>query len=107
MSVPEINCQELKDLIDAKAAFELIDVREEHEYEFNRIEGSKWIPLGELESRINELDPKKSFVMQCRSGARSAEAARILLANGFTDVRNLVGGINLWAVVIDPTIPQY
>ncbi|MEE8602144.1 molybdopterin-synthase adenylyltransferase MoeB [Euzebya tangerina] len=85
----------------------LIDVREPHEYEISRIEGSTLIPLGDLPSRMNELDSADEIVLQCKSGARSMEALELLRSAGFTKLSNLQGGINGYARQVDPSIPTY
>ncbi len=85
----------------------LIDVREPHEYEISRIDGSTLIPLGELMTRLNELDSADELVLQCRSGGRSAQAQQMLWDAGFRKTRNLVGGINRYAEDVDPSIPTY
>ncbi len=105
--VPEITCQELKELLDEQVDISLIDVREPHEYEFCRIEGAILIPLGQLLTQLSTLDKEADYVMQCRSGGRSAQATAAMLRCGFTSVRNLVGGILQWSDDIDPEIPKY
>ncbi len=80
----------------AEGSCVLVDVREPSEYEVDRIEGSKLIPLGQLEGRLSELDPSKRTVLQCKSGGRSARACALLSAHGFKDVHNLQGGILGW-----------
>ena len=105
--VPEITCQELKSKLDENTPLIVVDVREEFERDISAIEGSIHIPLGELADRINELDPNQSYVMQCRSGGRSARATDILLASGFKKVQNLVGGINQWAIEVDTSMSLY
>lgn len=86
----------------------LLDVREAEEVAVARIEGAHWIPLAELEARIDELVPQKtrSIVVHCRSGVRSAQAARILAERGFSRVENLDGGIQAWSLTVDSNIPQ-
>ena len=87
----------------------LLDVREAEEREKACIEGSHWIPLGELEARIGELIPVKGqeIVVHCRSGVRSTKAARVLLERGFSKVVNLDGGIDAWSLTVDPSVPRY
>jgi molybdopterin/thiamine biosynthesis adenylyltransferase/rhodanese-related sulfurtransferase len=85
----------------------LVDVRDPHEYEISRIEGSTLIPLGELASRMHELDSADDIVLQCKTGRRSMEALEILRGAGFGKLRNLRGGINAYARQIDPSIPTY
>jgi molybdopterin/thiamine biosynthesis adenylyltransferase/rhodanese-related sulfurtransferase len=85
----------------------LVDVREPHEYDIARIEGSKLIPLGDLPERVNELDTADELVMYCHTGQRSARATQFLRGLGFRKVRNLEGGIDLWSLDVDPSVPRY
>jgi rhodanese-related sulfurtransferase len=89
----EISVQELKQLIDSKADFQLIDVREEHEFDEANIKGHL-IPLGEILDRAGEVNKDKQVVVHCRSGKRSATAIQALESNlGYTNLYNLKGGI--------------
>jgi rhodanese-related sulfurtransferase len=91
-----ITVQELKALIDEKEDFQLIDVREPYEYDEANI-GGHLIPLGEIPARFEEISKDKQVIMQCRSGARSANAAHFLEQNyGYTNLYNLEGGILAW-----------
>lgn len=72
---------------------QLIDVREPKEVEGGTLPGAVNIPLGEIISRLDELDKDRPVVLLCRSGARSATAAEFLAAAGFPDVVNLAGGM--------------
>lgn len=93
----EITVQELKEKMDKGDDFLLLDVREPYEYkEFNI--GAELIPLGQVTSRLDELEgyKNKEVIIHCRSGARSATAQRILINAGFKDVKNLVGGMLAW-----------
>lgn len=93
----DITTEELKQRMDNGEALHVIDVREQHEYdEFNI--GAKLIPLGELPSRITELEHLKDqeLIVHCRSGARSNNAKMFLEDAGFTNVRNLLGGMLDW-----------
>jgi adenylyltransferase/sulfurtransferase len=103
----EITAKELKTLIDRKAPFVLVDVREPHEYKIAQIPGSKLIPLGEVAERAGELDTASDIVVHCRSGARSAKAIGVLQKMGFKRLRNLKGGILAWSQDVDPSVPQY
>ena len=105
--IPEINVQELKRKIDAKEKFKLVDVREKFEYDICRIPGSQLIPLGELPSRMSELDSADEIVLQCKSGARSGKALKLLREAGFNKLTNLDGGIAAWAEQIDTSMPKY
>jgi molybdopterin/thiamine biosynthesis adenylyltransferase/rhodanese-related sulfurtransferase len=103
-ALPEITPIEFEKIRDQ---VELIDVREPHEYEISQITGSKLIPLGELMTRLNELDSADQIVLQCRTGARSAQAQQLLWDAGFRKTYNLVGGINRYAREVDPSLPTY
>jgi rhodanese-related sulfurtransferase len=96
--------EERKDV--ANAPF-LLDVREPHEASHCAIEGSVLIPLGQLQERFDELPRDKAIVVQCHHGGRSARAVQFLIAQGFTNIRNLSGGIDAWSIHIDTTIPRY
>lgn len=93
----DITVQELKQRIDAQEKLNIIDVREEHEFdEFNI--GATLIPLGELPDRLDEIEQFKDeeLIIHCRSGARSGRAKDFLEMQGFTKVRNLLGGMLAW-----------
>lgn len=74
----------------------LVDVREPIEYATENIDGSKPIPLGQLEKRAHEIDHSLPVVVMCQGGKRGAEAVKKLAAVGITDARNLEGGILAW-----------
>jgi rhodanese-related sulfurtransferase/TusA-related sulfurtransferase len=74
----------------------ILDVRETAEYAFGHIEGAISIPMGELESRLNELDTEKEIYVVCRSGNRSDLAAQLLAEKGFSNVYNVLPGMNEW-----------
>ncbi len=103
--VPEITVEELKARLESKERLVLIDVREQGEYDLCRIPGSKLIPLGQLESRLKELDPSAPTAVHCRSGGRSARAVKVMREKGFTKVVSVAGGILAWAERIDPSVP--
>jgi adenylyltransferase/sulfurtransferase len=107
LPVPEISVEELKRKQDAGEKFVLLDVREQYEYDIARIPGSKLIPLGELHSRLSELDTADEIVIHCKSGYRSANALRELQAAGFGKLWNVEGGILAWADRIDPSVAKY
>ncbi len=105
--VPSVTVQELKAKQDRGDKFVLLDVREPFEYDICRIPGSKLIPLGNLPSRMSELDSADEILLQCKSGARSARALRLLQEAGFSKLANVEGGIAAWAEQIDPSVPKY
>jgi len=85
----------------------VLDVREPQELEICMLEGAVHIPLGQLEVRVAELDPRRETVLLCHHGIRSAHAAAYLRRTGFINARNLVGGIEAWAQRIDPAMARY
>ena len=85
----------------------LLDVREPHEQEITEIEGSQLIPLGELPDRLGEIADHAEIVTYCHHGGRSLKALEILRAAGYSKVRSLRGGIDAWAVNVDPEMPRY
>jgi rhodanese-related sulfurtransferase len=93
----DITVQELKAKLDAKENFVFIDVREPWEYEeFNL--GAQLMPLGNLMGNLADLEDHKNdeIVIHCKSGGRSGMAKQLLVAQGFTNVRNVLGGVLEW-----------
>ena len=103
----EITSTELKQRLDRGDKLIVVDVREPHEYQINRIPGSLLMPLGDVPKRYSELDPDVEIVMQCKSGVRSGKAADFLRSVGFKKVLNLKGGILDWVDKVDPSQPKY
>jgi sulfur-carrier protein adenylyltransferase/sulfurtransferase len=87
--------------------FDLIDVREPHEWNIARLPGARLVPLRTLGQALESLDPEREIVLYCRSGARSAWAANQLQSAGFRRARNLTGGILRWSDEVDPSVPKY
>jgi rhodanese-related sulfurtransferase len=103
----EISVLELKEMMDNHEDFQLIDVREDFEYEMSNL-GGTLIPLGGILIEADQIAKDKPVVVQCRSGKRSAAAIMQLEQNfGMTNLFNLRGGILAWADEIDPTIQVY
>ncbi|MCL6517091.1 rhodanese-like domain-containing protein [Alicyclobacillus sp.] len=95
--VESIRADELREMLrDKKVGVQYVDVREPGEFRQGHIDGFRNIPLGQLRNRLGELDRDKPVVVMCHSGMRSAQAARLLAKHGFSDVRNLSGGIAAW-----------
>jgi molybdopterin/thiamine biosynthesis adenylyltransferase/rhodanese-related sulfurtransferase len=84
-----------------------LDVRDLHEWDICRIEGSLHIPLSDLPMRISEIDSKRQIVVYCLMGGRSKKAADVLNDAGFTRLLNMTGGIRAWAQSVEPTMPIY
>jgi adenylyltransferase/sulfurtransferase len=85
----------------------LLDVREPHELEISALPNAVNIPLGQLASRLSELNSADDMVVFCKGGTRSARALELLASAGFKKVKNLKGGINAWAKEVDPSLPLY
>lgn len=102
----EITVGELKEWRDRGDDIFLLDVREPHEYAIVNI-GGHLIPLNELPGRVHELDSSKEIVVHCHHGPRSRRAVDFLKQTGFKKVKNLIGGIDHWAGVVDPSLPRY
>lgn len=104
----QITASELKARLDGGDDIQLIDVRQPDEYAFAKIEGAKLIPLGEIMSRMNELDQTRDTVIHCKMGGRSARAIEFLRSAGYTgSLKNLAGGITAWSNEVDPRVPKY
>ena len=108
-SVPQVSPQELKARLDKGENLFILDVREPHEWEISNLShlGAILIPKGQVLERMGELDTAQEMVVQCRSGARSADVIRQLKQHGFKKMWNLDGGINRWAKEVDNSLPTY
>jgi sulfur-carrier protein adenylyltransferase/sulfurtransferase len=109
LDVPELTPTDLKERLDRGDVPLLVDVREHFERRIADLpeHGQLRIPTGELYHRMGELDRRCTIVLYCRSGSRSAWAARLLLERGYTDVFNLRGGVLGWRQEVDPTLQAY
>ena len=106
-AVEETTVEELKRRFDADEDTFLLDVREPQEYQICTIPGSTLISLGDLPSRLSELEGRRNIVVHCKSGVRSAKAVKLLREAGFGDAVNLQGGILAWIDRVDPSLPKY
>jgi rhodanese-related sulfurtransferase len=106
--VEEITATELKRRLDGGDDLQIIDVREQSEYDTARLEGSKLIPLGQVLNRMGEIDESRETVVHCKMGGRSAKAIEALKRAGFAGrLLNLKGGITAWSNEVDPGVPKY
>jgi rhodanese-related sulfurtransferase len=103
----EITPQDLKARLDRNEAPLLLDVRQDWETQLCRLPNAVHIPIEELELRVEELNAQDSIVVYCHQGVRSAAVAEYLRSLGFRDVKNLSGGLDLWARTIDPAMRRY
>ncbi len=102
----EVTVQDLKEMKDSGQDFQLVDVREDFEYEMSNLNGLN-IPLGGILIETEKISKDKPVVIMCRSGKRSAVALHQLEAQGFTNLSNLQGGILAWQAEVDPSITVY
>jgi molybdopterin/thiamine biosynthesis adenylyltransferase/rhodanese-related sulfurtransferase len=102
----EISPRQLYERLTRGDEIAIVDVREPYEYEIANI-GGLLIPLRELPSKLELLDPAEEIVVVCHHGNRSGAAVEFLKKKGFTNVKNLVGGVDRWAREIDPQMPRY
>jgi sulfur-carrier protein adenylyltransferase/sulfurtransferase len=105
--LPEITPEALRDELAAADPPMLVDVREPNEWEIVHLPNAHLIPRAQLPDRLNELTGARRLVVYCRTGGRSSQATRLLLDLGFSNVRNLTGGITAWAEKVDPSLPTY
>lgn len=91
-----------------KDSFILLDVREPWEHQIGHLAGSLLMPMGDVASRAHqELDPDSTVIVYCHHGVRSLNTAVWLRNQGFEHARSLTGGIDLWSIAVDPTMPRY
>ncbi len=103
----EIFPRELKARMDRGDDPLVLDVREMEEVAIAPFPRAAHIPMGEIPSRLGELDPESEIVVVCHHGIRSAQVAAYLSSMGFERVLNLTGGIDAWSVAVDSTVPRY
>jgi rhodanese-related sulfurtransferase len=102
-----IGVTDLKSLIDSDESFVLLDVREPMEIATAAIEPHHHIPMGIIPLRLNELERDQHLVVICHHGNRSYQVCLFLERNGFSNISNVVGGIDAWSKQIDPSVPVY
>jgi rhodanese-related sulfurtransferase len=103
----EISPSELKARLASEQRPLLLDVRQDWETKMCRLDHAVHIPIEEIEFRAEELDPQTETVVYCHQGVRSAAVAEYLRQLGFRDVKNLAGGLDLWARTVDSSMRRY
>lgn len=108
----EISVEYLAQCLSAnEGTIQLIDVREPQELAISRIEGFVNLPLSEYEQWSKQIstrfNPSIETLVLCHYGMRSAQMCQWLVKEGFTNVKNIIGGINAYSILVDPAIPQY
>lgn len=110
MTAPEISPVELRDrLAQPDSPWLIVDCRTDDERALAHVPGSMWIPLHELELRLDELEPYRDrpIAVMCHHGRRSMRAAELLRRSGFGQVWSVAGGIDAWSRTVDPAVPRY
>jgi rhodanese-related sulfurtransferase len=106
-SVRNISVSQLEAMLKEGGTPVVVDVREEWETRLAPFPGATWIPMGQIPSRLLELDKTRETVVICHHGIRSWRVAKFLESEGFADVLNLAGGIDAWSKEVDPSVPLY
>ena len=108
MSFREISATELNTYIQTTNSNPLLlDVREPWEYEKCYLDNSQLIPMRQIPSALNDLDPEREIIVICHHGIRSRSVAAYLSSNNFNQVINLTGGIDAWAKYVDQSMATY
>ncbi|MBC8260166.1 MAG: hypothetical protein H8E38_14235 [SAR324 cluster bacterium] len=106
-SLYELTPLEFKKAFDADSSAVMVDVRETFEWDICRIEGSELLPLSKFDPATSGLDPDTTIFLYCYMGKRSMLALKELKRAGFKKLKNLSGGIDLWAEEVDTDMPRY
>ncbi|MDG4866436.1 rhodanese-like domain-containing protein [Guyparkeria sp. 1SP6A2] len=104
-----INAKELAAWLDDETRLSplLLDVREAWEYQTCHIDGSQSMPMNSVPANVAHLDKDKPIVSICHHGMRSMQVASFLEQHGFSDVTNLTGGVDAWAMQVDSSMVTY
>ena len=106
-SIASITVEDFQGRRQHGEAFNLLDVREQHEFEIAQIPGSTLFPLSELPSRLHELDSTQTYTLHCHKSGRSVQAYQLMRKAGFGRLQILAGGIDAWAERVDRSMPRY
>jgi sulfur-carrier protein adenylyltransferase/sulfurtransferase len=105
--IEEIAPEQMRERLASPTPPLVVDVREPWELEISRLPGTLDIPMGELATRVAEIDSNRAIIVMCRSGGRSRSVANFLVSRGYPAVANLTGGILAWGERIDPSLRPY
>src|SRR5437879_2359112 len=105
----EIDCRSVKAKLDAGSKLLLLDCRERDEHQLVHIGAARLLPMSELPERVAELEPFRNseIVVHCHHGGRSMKVTQWLRQQGFSNVKSMAGGIDLWAQEIDTSLQRY
>jgi rhodanese-related sulfurtransferase len=110
--IHQITVEELAvSLASKRESIQLVDVREPEELEIAKLDGFMNLPLSRFaewgNTIRNYLSEDAETIVMCHHGMRSAQMCQWLMSQGFTNVKNLAGGIDAYSVMIDPSVPRY
>lgn len=105
--IQQISPAEFSRRTDSGELWQLLDVREVWEIARASVDNAICIPMGEVPSRLAELDPDLPIAVMCHSGVRSAQVVAFLKQRGFASAANMRGGIDAWSTEVDETVPRY
>ncbi|OVE81698.1 hypothetical protein BVY03_02885 [bacterium K02(2017)] len=105
--MPSLTAKKLSEIIQLTPDIKLIDVREEDEYLFCKINGAKNIPISQIKKLINTSQPNESIYLYCHRGLRAKLATQHMHQIGFNNVYYLEGGIEKWSLDIDKKVLRY
>lgn len=103
----DITARELAQRLERGDDLLLVDVREASELAVAKFPNALHIPLALVPLRLAELPTDRTIVLACHHGGRSMRALQFLRSRGYTDLRNLDGGIDAWACEVDPSLRRY
>ena len=107
MHPDEVSVQDMKQALENESlCIKVVDIREPNEYAAAHIQGAMFIPMSEMQLRLDELDPGQAYYFYCRSGVRTLKLVQFLKQNGFKNVKSVAGGIHAWADEFDPAMPK-
>jgi rhodanese-related sulfurtransferase len=102
-----ITPRQVSEKISKGERFRFIDVREPFEFAVAFVDGAEQTPLSSFQEWIDGLGKEEEIVVMCHHGVRSANLCMFLVSNGFENVSNIEGGIDLWSLEVDSTVPRY
>jgi len=105
----EVSCEEVKLLLDVGDEMLLLDCRETEEHEIVKLKGATLLPMSELMDRVGEIADfqTQQVAVYCHHGGRSLQVVQWLRENGFVHATSMAGGIDRWAIVIEPSMTRY
>ncbi len=107
MTMPNITPTQVKSRLDSGEALVILDIREEWEVETAALAGVLHIPMDNLPAEVERLPKESPLVIMCHHGNRGEQVAWWLMAQGYTNILNMMGGINQWSSEVDPAVPTY